>query len=209
MSHCGSRPLKQYSLFHKYSHHGWNNNPGKRHDCILLTTLDHAPKPQVTHGADSMNHEHKMIHLGELTWKRCMEFDFTRGFTQSSVSLFISYHAPKIWTALNYNEASLHLQPDIKMHLTVKSDLISPHEQNMMVGSVNFKVDSILERGSKTWTQRNLITIRHVIMVIINPSLHHPGSGLPVLSGAPLIWYGRGLKLHDHLQRQTEFIKSD
>lgn len=36
----------------------------------VLTTLDHASKPQVTHGTDSMNHEHEMIHLSELTWKR-------------------------------------------------------------------------------------------------------------------------------------------
>lgn len=47
---------------------------GKRHDCMLLTTLDHAPKPQVTHGTNSVNHEHKMVHLGELTWKRCTGF---------------------------------------------------------------------------------------------------------------------------------------
>lgn len=46
----------------------------KRHNCILHTTLDHAPEPQVTHRTDSMNHEDEMIHLGELTWKKSLDF---------------------------------------------------------------------------------------------------------------------------------------
>lgn len=46
----------------------------KRNNRMLLTTLDHAPEPQVTHRTDSMNHEDEMIHLWELTWKKSLDF---------------------------------------------------------------------------------------------------------------------------------------
>jgi len=54
--------------------------------------------------------------------------------------------------------------------------------------------------------QRKQATIWHFIVVIIDPSLHHSGPGLPVLSCAPLVWYGGGLKLHYDLTKANRSI---
>lgn len=42
-------------------------------------------------------------------------------------------------------------------------------------------------------------TVSHFVEVVVNPSLHHPGPGLPIWGRAPLVWDGRRLELNDHL----------
>lgn len=54
------------------------------------------------------------------------------------------------------------------------------------------------------WFAARQSTIRHFVVVIINPSLHHPRPRLPVLSGTPLVWVGRRLELNYDLGEQTE-----
>lgn len=46
-------------------------------------------------------------------------------------------------------------------------------------------------------------TVRHFIVVVVNPSLHQPGPGLTVRGCAPLVWDGGRLELDDHLWTQT------
>lgn len=53
---------------------------------------------------------------------------------------------------------------------------------------------------------RGELTIWYFIVGIVNPSLHHSGPGLSVLSGAPLVWHRGGLKLHNHLQTQRKTL---
>lgn len=51
---------------------------------MILTALDHAPKPQVTDGTNAMNHEHKMIHLGKLTWNQFTQESYILPYSQNS-----------------------------------------------------------------------------------------------------------------------------
>ena len=47
--------------------------------------------------------------------------------------------------------------------------------------------------------RRGISTFRHFIMVIVDASLHHPGSGLTLLGCAPLVRHSRGLELNYNL----------
>lgn len=48
------------------------------------------------------------------------------------------------------------------------------------------------------------LTIGYVVVVVVDPSLHHSGPGLSILSCAPLVWHRGGLELHNHLQQQEK-----
>lgn len=49
----------------------------------------------------------------------------------------------------------------------------------------------------------SLHTIGNFIKVIVNSTLHNPGSGLSILCGPPFIWHWRRLELNNNLQDTT------
>lgn len=59
---CGSHPLKAQGYLWFMTKRCFD-----KMQTWVFTTFHHAPKPQVTHWTNSMNHEHEMVHCGELT----------------------------------------------------------------------------------------------------------------------------------------------